>query len=105
MFWTDWGTNPAILKAGMDGSTPLPIVNSQLRWPNGIAVDHGASRIYWMDANTDIIETTTFDGGDRQIVSTSAPIRHPFGLDVFENSIFWSDWTTHMIQVHFDPSS
>ncbi|CAL8127285.1 unnamed protein product [Orchesella dallaii] len=97
MFWTDWGNSPAIMRAGMDGSSPLAIVSTDLKWPNGIAVDQGNSRIYWVDANLDRIESSFFDGNDRQIV-VAPRRRHPFGVDVFGDRIFWSDWSSHEIK-------
>jgi len=100
MFWTDWGAQPAIIRAGMDGSFPLDIIRDNLKWPNGITVDHGNGRIYWTDASTDRIESAKFDGGDRRIVR-SAGIKHPFGVDVMGDMVFWSDWNMYEIQVSF----
>jgi hypothetical protein len=98
MYWTDWGVSPAIIKAGMDGSTPLAIVQDNLKWPNGISVDHGNSRVYWTDANLDRIETVDLDGGDRRIVKSTG-IKHPFGVDVMGDVVYWSDWNLYEIQV------
>ena len=40
MFWTDWGKEPKIERAAMDGSERTLLVTTQLGWPNGIALDY-----------------------------------------------------------------
>merc|ERR1711962_722137 len=39
MFWSDWGREPKIERAGMDGSHREVIVQGSVRWPNGLALD------------------------------------------------------------------
>lgn len=52
LFWTDWGNNPKIEKAGMDGdpATRRVIVADQIGWANGMAIDYTLKRLYWADA-------------------------------------------------------
>ena len=38
MYWTDWGSRPRIEKAGMDGSHINTIVDTDIVWPNGLAI-------------------------------------------------------------------
>ena len=97
MFWTDWGYKASIVSAGMDGTTPLSIVTQDLTWPNGLAIDHGNLRLYWVDAEADIIETSDFNGGDRRVVATKG-IRHPFSMDIFGDTVYWSDWNLQQIK-------
>ena len=58
MYWTDWGENPKIERATLDGSERLVLLNSSLGWPNGLALDHAAGKLYWGDAKTDKIEVS-----------------------------------------------
>jgi len=44
MFWTDWGDQPKIERAGMDGSQRTTIVSTSLLTPNGIAIDNVTQR-------------------------------------------------------------
>lgn len=90
----------------MDGSYPLPIITENVKWPNGITIDHGNSRLYWTDASTDRIETATLDGEDRRVVKSSG-IKHPFGVDVLGDMVYWSDWNLYEIQMSnkFDGSN
>lgn len=56
MYWTDWGENPKIERAALDGTERVIMVNSSLGWPNGLALDYTDRKIYWGDAKTDKIE-------------------------------------------------
>lgn len=67
MYWTDWGSNPKIERAGMDASNRIVIIASNLTWPNGLAIDYQTERLYWADAGMKTIEYGNFDGSDRQV--------------------------------------
>lgn len=97
MFWTDWGAKPMIAKANMDGSKQMAIVTERIHWPNGIALDmHNYGRVYWVDAKIGIMESVLPDGTDRRTVLGDI-LKHPYGLAIFEEKIYWSDWTTKSV--------
>lgn len=56
MYWTDWGDHPKIERANLDGTDRVVLLNSSLGWPNGLAIDYAAGKLYWGDAKTDKIE-------------------------------------------------
>lgn len=57
MFWSDWNEKkPKIERAALDGSSRSILVKEKLGWPNGIALDVDAKKLYWCDAKTDSIE-------------------------------------------------
>lgn len=93
LFWTDWGDHPRIEKAGMDGdpSTRQVIISDQIGWANGLAIDYTLKRLYWADAKLKKIESCKYDGSDRRVIARIAP-HHPFGLGVFENHLYYTDW-------------
>ena len=62
MFWADWGDNPKIERANLDGSDRVAIVTTDLGYPNGLALDYESNRLYWCDAKLDRIEYVDFDG-------------------------------------------
>jgi DNA-binding beta-propeller fold protein YncE len=66
LFYADWGTTPALVRAGMDGSQVRRIVTRGIQWINGVTVDAGARRVYWTDAQFDRIETVDFEGHHRR---------------------------------------
>ena len=69
MFWTDWGRNPKIERAAMDGSARTVLVNKTMfgskkviGWPNGLTIDYGKDMIYWVDAKADFIASMDLNG-------------------------------------------
>ncbi len=98
MYWTDWGEHAKIEKMSMDGDLSTRTVLHSLNgsWPNGLSIDFTISRIFWTDAKLRVIESSRLDGSDRRIV-LRLPNQHPFSISVFEDYIYWSDWTNEGI--------
>lgn len=80
MYWTDWGVNPKIEQAAMDGSARQTIVTGNLAWPNGLTIDQANNRLFWADAKLDKIESSDLTGGNRQLILSSSTDIHPYGL-------------------------
>lgn len=96
VFWTDWGPNPKIERSYMDGSERKTIIKDGVFWPNGLALDYPAKKLYWADAKHHVIESAHFDGSERKkVLSNHLP--HPFALTIFEDSLYWTDWHTKSI--------
>ena len=95
MFWSDWGKRAHIGVAIMDGSSPTVLVE-KVGWPNGIALDWPNGRLYWVDALEHTIQSVNMAGKDRRVIIKD--LEHPFGLAVFENKLYWSDWDKNSIQ-------
>lgn len=68
------------------------MITENLEWPNGLAIDRPANRLYWNDGKLKTIESSDLNGKNRQIVI--ADLRHPYGLVVVGNHIYWTDWDT-----------
>nr|XP_018667004.1 low-density lipoprotein receptor-related protein 4 isoform X1 [Ciona intestinalis] len=96
MFWTDWGDTPRLESAAMDGSQRHTVASRNLHWPNGLAIDYTRNHIYWADAKYHIIEKANLDGGDRRAV-ISRGLLHPFGVTIFEDKLYWTDWQTKSV--------
>jgi len=100
MFWTDWGEEPKIERAGMDGdpASRQVIISTRIFWPNGLTVDYNSGRLYWADGKYNYIHSSNLDGSDRtEVVSDSRQLPHPFSLTLFGESLYWTDWNTHAI--------
>ncbi|XP_022803616.1 sushi, von Willebrand factor type A, EGF and pentraxin domain-containing protein 1-like isoform X2 [Stylophora pistillata] len=97
MYWTDWGAAPKVEKAAMDGSVRRSIVTGNLAWPNGLTLDQTTNRLYWADAKLDTIEMSDLDGGNRQIVLSSSAGIHPYGLTIYQDILYWTDWNNRSI--------
>lgn len=71
MFWTDWGRNPRIEKASMDGKLRTVIINNKLYWPNGLTIDYPNNLLYFADAYLDFIDYCDYNGNNRKQVLAS----------------------------------
>lgn len=118
MYWSDCGEKPKIERAAMDGTMRTVIIRENLKGPTGLAIDYNANKLYWADGETKAIEYCNFDGTGRKIligklhktntrckiyvtnglIIEGPDLLHPFGIDVFENNIYWTDWNSSSIE-------
>lgn len=106
MYWSDWNSPAKIEVANMDGTArDILVPGGGLIWPNGLAIDYQSRKLYWADAWTDYIECAEFDGSNRTVIVKG--LTHPFGLDVDNGFVYWTDWRSENIQRASisDPSS
>ena len=98
MFWTDWGENPKIERADMDGQNRITLINDTLQQPFGITIDHEHHRIYWCDSGNNLIEYASLDGGSRTIlIQDTYGLEGVFSLTVASSILFWTDTNTNAI--------
>lgn len=68
MFWTNWNEqSPSIMRATLTGSNVIVIIGTDIRTPNGLAIDHRAEKLYFSDATLDKIERCEYDGTHRYV--------------------------------------
>ncbi|XP_071495091.1 low-density lipoprotein receptor-related protein 1-like [Diadema antillarum] len=97
MFWTNWNeANPRIQRATHGGSNVTDIITDRIQMPNGLVIDHKSRRLYWSDAKLDKIERCDFNGSNRVVLLITDPV-HPFGLAVFEDYVYWTDWVRRAV--------
>ncbi|XP_043939564.1 prolow-density lipoprotein receptor-related protein 1 [Protopterus annectens] len=97
MFWTNWNEqHPSIMRATLNGANVIIIISSDIRTPNGLAIDHKAEKLYFSDATLDKIERCEYDGSGRHMIFKYDSI-HPFGLAVYADYIFWTDWVRRAV--------
>ena len=100
MYWSDWGSSPKIEQANMDGTARTVLVSSGLSWVNSLALDFKNRLLYWCDAQLDKIERVDLQGNNRVLIldlSSSIGSYHPFGLALYEDALFWTDWITQNV--------
>ncbi|CAG9792906.1 unnamed protein product [Diatraea saccharalis] len=94
MFWADWHQGPVIMWANMDGSQPAVLVDSLVGYATGLAMDSPNGRLYYVDHTVKVIKID-----DMQFYSLfDEQYHHPYSIAVFENTVYWSDWTSNSIQ-------
>ncbi|XP_014680723.1 PREDICTED: low-density lipoprotein receptor-related protein 2-like [Priapulus caudatus] len=91
MYWIDWGQEPKIERADMDGSNRITLFSSSLGHPNSLTLDSAISRLYWTETQLQKVETSRLDGTDRREVDVTS-VAHPFSIAVFQDKLYWSDW-------------
>uniref|UniRef100_A0A8D3BMI9 Low density lipoprotein receptor-related protein 1Ab n=1 Tax=Scophthalmus maximus TaxID=52904 RepID=A0A8D3BMI9_SCOMX len=97
MFWTNWNEqSPSIMRASLNGANVLVIIGKDIKTPNGLAIDHRAEKLYFSDATLDKIERCEYDGSSRYVLLKNEPV-HPFGLAVYGDYIFWTDWVRRAV--------
>ncbi|CAL4168163.1 unnamed protein product, partial [Meganyctiphanes norvegica] len=97
IYWTNWNSGaPSIQRSFVSGLGVESIISSQIRMPNGMAIDHSAEKLYWGDARLDKIERCNLDGTNREIILQDVP-KHPFDLAIYGDYLFWTDWVLHAV--------
>jgi len=91
MFWTDWGINAKIEKASLSGGQRVAIVTTYLYYPNGIELDRGSKRIFWVDAGYERVESADYNGNNRKLLYYPSGL-HPFGLALIPPFLFFTNW-------------
>lgn len=103
LFWTDWDANsPRIERCSMAGQNRYTVVQvdklTDGAWPNGLTLDYDLRRIYWIDARSDSIHTTTYEGADHhEVIRGHEMLTHPFAIALFGNYVYWTDWRTNSV--------
>nr|XP_008195317.2 PREDICTED: LOW QUALITY PROTEIN: prolow-density lipoprotein receptor-related protein 1 [Tribolium castaneum] len=103
LFWTDWDNNaPRIERCSLAGLDREIVVRvdkiADAGWPNGLTLDYVLRRIYWIDARSDSIHTTKYDGSEHhEVMRNHETLSHPFAIALFENYVYWTDWRTNSV--------
>ncbi|XP_044537993.1 low-density lipoprotein receptor-related protein 5 [Gracilinanus agilis] len=95
LYWTEWGGKPRIVRAYMDGTNSITLVDKVGR-ANDLTIDYADQRLYWTDLDTNMIESSNMLGQERIIIADDLP--HPFGLTQYSDYIYWTDWNLHSIE-------
>uniref|UniRef100_A0A3Q2YAJ4 EGF-like domain-containing protein n=1 Tax=Hippocampus comes TaxID=109280 RepID=A0A3Q2YAJ4_HIPCM len=91
LFWADYGQNPKIERALLDGSNRTILVSSGIITPRGLALDQETGYVYWVDDSLDMIARVSPQGGETEVVRYGSRYPTPYGITVFQESIIWVD--------------
>ncbi|CAK1543493.1 unnamed protein product [Leptosia nina] len=97
MYWADWQERALILTSRMDGSdgkAEILVDNLGHLRPTGLTLDSPNQRMYFVDGTIKVVKLF-----DRKVYSLfEEPHHQPYSISVFENTVYWSDWTSGTIQ-------
>jgi len=94
MFWTDWGASAKIERASLSGGQRVAIVTTYIFYPNGIDLDRGNKRIFWVDAGYERVQSINYNGNNRKILFQLHGI-HPYGVVLVAPFLFFTNWNTN----------
>lgn len=84
IYWTEWGGKPRIVRAFMDGTNCMTLVDKVGR-ANDLTIDYADQRLYWTDLDTNMIESSNMLGEGGQVLQGWGSPGHlsaPSGLRV-----------------------
>lgn len=100
LFWSDWSPDgPSVQRSNLDGSNVKRLFEgTRVVWPNGVAIDYIAERLYWVDAREDYIASCNLDGNNViKVIANDGRVSHPFSVAVFKDNMYWDDWKQNSI--------
>uniref|UniRef100_A0A3Q3MKS2 Low-density lipoprotein receptor-related protein 2 n=1 Tax=Mastacembelus armatus TaxID=205130 RepID=A0A3Q3MKS2_9TELE len=97
LFWSDWYRPAVIMRGFTDGSNAVPLVNTTLGRPYGLAVDFMMNRLYWVDSLLSQIGHINIEGYDRQTFTNIGQITQPYSLTIFSDYLYVSDTRTRAV--------
>uniref|UniRef100_H3CYB4 Nidogen 2 n=1 Tax=Tetraodon nigroviridis TaxID=99883 RepID=H3CYB4_TETNG len=93
VYWTDLSARTINRAAMAPGAEPEILINTNLVSPEGLAVDPNRRLMFWVDSNTDLIETSNLDGSGRRTLFGTELV-NPRAIIVVSSTgtLYWTDW-------------
>ncbi|XP_064608886.1 low-density lipoprotein receptor-related protein 4-like [Liolophura sinensis] len=98
MFWSDHGFGAHIGRANMDGSQRQNIVTTDIKYPNGIAIDVDEEQLFWTDGGRNVIERCTLFGFGRQVIVSDVNA-NLLAIVIHEEKLYYTAWNKRGITV------
>ncbi|KAI6241467.1 EGF-like domain-containing protein [Aphelenchoides fujianensis] len=86
LYFTEWSLQPYIAR----------LAEHDLGWPNALAVDYYADRLFWGDAHLNEIGWMDMEGNGRHHIPAKLT-SHVSSMSVFDDHLFWSDWNLRQV--------
>uniref|UniRef100_A0A3P8VTU1 LDL receptor related protein 8 n=1 Tax=Cynoglossus semilaevis TaxID=244447 RepID=A0A3P8VTU1_CYNSE len=85
----------AFIHDASDPSQQVPLVDSSLQTPVGLALDWLQHNLYWTDSGDKSISVASVDGTKRRVlINTDLSEPRAIALDPHHGFMYWSDWGT-----------
>lgn len=91
---SDTRTSPMIGRCDLAGDDLTYIAQEPLtKYPDLIAIDYLADRVYWTDADYSQVASCDFDGNDyRTVVKKDDFVNRPYSVAVLNEHVYWGDY-------------
>ncbi|XP_077987039.1 low-density lipoprotein receptor-related protein 6-like [Glandiceps talaboti] len=100
LFWTDVGTSPHIERSSLNGKERKILVRSALSQPNHLAIDFNKDRLYWTDDGRHKLESTDFNGEDRNVFKSLSQNSASVGITIWQDFLFFAEKNEKQIQLY-----
>lgn len=92
IYWSDEDQR-VIKKSRQDGTSITDVINTEIKQPDGLAVDWIARNLHWTDSGSDRIEVSRLNGLHRRVLINDN-LEEPRGIAVAPSLgwMFWGDW-------------
>uniref|UniRef100_A0A3Q2CM74 Nidogen 2a (osteonidogen) n=1 Tax=Cyprinodon variegatus TaxID=28743 RepID=A0A3Q2CM74_CYPVA len=93
VYWTDLSARTINRASVASGAEPEILISTGLFSPEGLAVDTKRRLMFWVDSNTDVIESADLDGSGRRTLF-DLDLVNPRAIIVVSStgSLYWTDW-------------
>jgi low density lipoprotein receptor-related protein 5/6 len=97
IYWSNSvSSGPRIERATLDGRGRRTIVSKDLGQVSSLTIDYTGHRLYWVSVDRACVEMSDMLGMSRQLLISK--LQQPFGVALYGDHIFWTDWTTRTIE-------
>ena len=79
-----------------DSTSRLVILETNLAWPTALTIDTIIQRLYFADTKLQQLQTIKYDGSGREVLLSNGLV-HPLGLAVFEDRLYYTDYSLNTI--------
>ena len=76
---------------GSDRTTIATYTGSSVNELRGIAIDFQSSRLFWVSANGDKIQSSSMNGGGVETILSLPSGSWPVGIGIFGDRIYWTN--------------
>ncbi|KAJ8299116.1 hypothetical protein KUTeg_023176 [Tegillarca granosa] len=92
IYWTDSESN-SISTSHLNGTGQNVVIGSEIKDPDGMAVDWIGRNLYWTDTGYDTIQVSRLNGSFRTVlIDTGLDEPRVIRVDPLSGLMFWTDW-------------
>ena len=100
LFFANWGAQPKLERASLDGTNRSRLVSHKIVYPRGISLDFANEHVYWTDSYLNHVQRINYDGKNRITVAEGSFIDNVLELSVFGKWLYLTEGTkNHILRI------